>query len=99
MAEHTRVARELEYYTRLALEPAVAHEARVFGLGDFLLQRFRTRRDQAMVEVQRLRLRELVQTLAFSGITTLVLHGGRIVEAGTHTDLMARGPPQPALTA
>ncbi len=44
-----------------------------------------------MVEVQRLRLRELVQTLAFSGITTLVLNGGRIVEAGSHTDLMARG--------
>src|SRR6266699_1338488 len=75
MTDHTRVAREMEYYTRLALEPTVAHEVRIFGLGDFLLQRFRTRRDKAMAEVQRLRLRELVQTLAFSGITTLVLAG------------------------
>src|SRR5713101_6266090 len=75
LAENSRVAREMEYYTRLALEPTVAHEVRVFGLGDFLLQRFRTRRDKAMAEVQRLRLRELVQTLAFSGITTLVLAG------------------------
>src|SRR6266571_5256990 len=75
MTDHTRVACEMEYYTRLALEPTVAHEVRIFGLGDFLLQRFRTRRDKAMAEVQRLRLRELVQTLAFSGITTLVLTG------------------------
>ena len=75
MTDHTRVACEMEYYTRLALEPTVAHEVRIFGLGDFLLQRFRTRRDKAMAEVQRLRLRELVQTLAFSGITTLVLAG------------------------
>src|SRR5258708_26575527 len=75
MTDHTRVAREMEYYTRLALEPTVAHEVRIFGLGDFLLQRFRTRRDKAMAEVQRLRLRELMQTLAFSSITTLVLAG------------------------
>ena len=85
MAGYTRVAREMEYYTRLALESTVAHEVRVFGLGDFLLQRFRTRRDQAMVEGQRLRLRELVQTLAFSGITTLVLAGAflyTVLQAG-----------------
>ncbi len=75
LADHTRVAREMEYYTRLALESTVAHEVRIFGLGDFLLQRFRTRRDKAIAEVQHLRLRELVQTLAFSGITTLVLAG------------------------
>lgn len=73
MAEHSRVAREMEYYTRLALEPTVAHEVRVFGLGDFLLQRFRERRGKAMAEGQRLRLRESVQTLSFSGITALVL--------------------------
>jgi ATP-binding cassette, subfamily B, bacterial len=85
MADYTRVAREMEYYTRLALEATVAHEVRIFGLGDFLLQRFRTRRDQAMGEVQRLRLRELVQTLAFSGITTLVLAGAflyTVLQAG-----------------
>ncbi len=85
MADYTRVAREMEYYTRLALATTVAHEVRIFGLGDFLLQRFRTRRDQAMAEVQRLRLRELVQTLAFSGITTLVLAGAflyTVLQAG-----------------
>lgn len=85
MADHTRVAREMEYYTRLALETTVAHEVRIFGLGDFLLQRFRARRDQAMAEVQRLRLRELVQTLTFSGITTLVLAGAflyTVLQAG-----------------
>ncbi len=73
MADYSRVAREMEYYTRLALEPAVAHEVRVFGLGDFLLQRFRQRRDKAMAEGQRLRLHEFVQTFAFSGMMALVL--------------------------
>ena len=85
MAEHTRVAREMEYYTRLAMEPAVAHEVRVFGLGDFLLQRFRERRGKAMAEVQRLRGREFVQTLAFSAITVLVLAGAfsyTVLQAG-----------------
>jgi len=75
LAEHSRVASEMEYYTRLALEPAVAHEVRVFGLGDFLLRRYRQRRDGVMAEVQRLRLREFGQALAYSGITTLVLAG------------------------
>src|SRR5216683_2799408 len=75
LADYSRVAREMEYYTRLALEPTVAHEVRVFGLGDFFLQRFRERRGKAMAEGQRLRLREFVQTLAFSGITALVLAG------------------------
>jgi ATP-binding cassette, subfamily B, bacterial len=73
LAENSRVAREMEYYTRLALEPAVAHEVRVFGLGDFMLQRYRQRRDRMMAEVQRLRLREFGQALASSGITALVL--------------------------
>ncbi len=75
LADYSRVAREMEYYTRLALEPTVAHEVRVFGLGDFFLQRFRERRGKAMAEGQRLRLREFVQTLAFSAITVLVLAG------------------------
>ncbi len=75
LAENSRVAREMEYYTRLALEPAVAHEVRVFGLGAFLLQRYRLRRDRMMAEVQRLRLREFGQALAYSGITALVLAG------------------------
>ncbi len=75
LADSSHMAREMEYYTRLALEPAVAHEVRVFGLGDFLLQRFRERRDQAMAERQHLRRREFVQTLAFFAITVLVLAG------------------------
>jgi len=75
LAENSHVAREMEYYTRLALEPAVAHEVRVFGLGDFLLQRYRERRERVMAEVQRLRLREFVQAQAYSGITALVLAG------------------------
>ncbi len=75
LAENSRVAREMEYYSRLALEPTVAHEVRVFGLGDFLLQRYRLRRERMMAEVQRLRLREFVQALAYSVVTALVLAG------------------------
>jgi ATP-binding cassette, subfamily B, bacterial len=73
LAENSRVAREMEYYTRLALEPAIAHEVRVFGLGAFLLQGYRLRRDRMMAEVQRLRLREFGQALAYSGVMALVL--------------------------
>jgi ATP-binding cassette subfamily B protein len=65
----------MEYYTHLALEPAVAHEVRVFGLGEFLLQRYRKLRDKVMAEVQRLRLHEFRQVFAFSGITALILGG------------------------
>src|SRR6266851_5040345 len=75
LAENSRVAREMEYYSRLALEPTVAHEVRVFGLGDLLLQRYRQRRDRMMVEVQRLRLREFGQALTYSGVTALLLAG------------------------
>jgi ATP-binding cassette, subfamily B, bacterial len=75
MADYTRVAREMEYYTHLSLETRVAHEVRVFGLGDFLLQRFRQRRGKAMAEVQRLRVRECVQAQAFSGVMALVMAG------------------------
>src|SRR5260370_38384890 len=53
MADYSRVAREMEYYTRLALEPAVAHEVRVFVLGTFSRRRFRDRRDEATAEGQR----------------------------------------------
>ncbi len=73
LAEQSRIAREMEYYMRLALEPAVAHEVRVFGLGDFLLQRYRKRHDRVMAEVQRLRLSEFRQAFAYAGITALVL--------------------------
>ena len=75
MAEFTRVAREMEYYIRLSLETTVAHEVRVFGLGDFLLQRFRELRGKAMAEVQRLRVRECVQAQVFSGLMALILAG------------------------
>jgi ATP-binding cassette, subfamily B, bacterial len=81
LAEHTRVAREMEYSMRLALEPSVAHEVRVFGLGDFLLRRFRERRGKAMAEVQRLRGREFVRALAFSGVMALVLAGAFLYTA------------------
>jgi ATP-binding cassette, subfamily B, bacterial len=73
LAEHSHISREMEYYMRLALEPAVAHEVRVFGLGDFLLERYRNLRDRVLAEMQRLRLREFGLALAYSGVTALVL--------------------------
>jgi ATP-binding cassette, subfamily B, bacterial len=75
LAANSRVAREMEYYTRLALETTVAHEVRAFGLGDFLPQRYRERRERAMAKVQRLRWHEFVQAQAYSGLTALVLAG------------------------
>ena len=76
MLQRSRTAREMDYCTRIVTDPAVAKEIRVFGLGEFFVQRFQERFQSALADVTRLRLGELRTAVAFSGLHALVLAGG-----------------------
>ena len=76
MARQSRPAREMDYCAAVTTEPAAAKEVRVFGLGDFFLQRFRERRAAALAEMTRVRLAQLKLSTVFSGAYALVLAGG-----------------------
>ncbi len=72
----SRAAREGDYCARVTLAPAAAKEVRVFGLGDFFLQRFDTRFAVALSELRRIRWAALRLLVAFSGLHALALAGG-----------------------
>jgi ATP-binding cassette subfamily B protein len=71
-----RDAREMEYYAQLATEPRAAAEVRVFGLGGFLISRYRQRYQSAFREVRRLRLSYLRTATVFALLHALALAGG-----------------------
>src|SRR3990170_1629494 len=66
----------MEYYARLTTEPAPAKELRVFGLGDFFLQRFRERFAAATGELTRVRARALGLQLGVTGLYVVGIAGG-----------------------
>jgi ATP-binding cassette subfamily B protein len=76
MVRHARPAREMSYCVRLSSDPITAKEIRVFGLGDFFLQRFRERASVAFDEVTRLRYRQLGWSGLFGGLHALMLGAG-----------------------
>jgi len=76
MTERSRAAREMDYCTRITTEPAAAKEVRVFGLGNFFLQRFRDHSRAALSEVNQLRLKQLCQSALFGSLHALTLAGG-----------------------
>ena len=76
MQERSRAAREGDYCARITLEPAAAKEVRVFGLGDFFLQRFDTRFAVALSKFRRIRWAALRLLVAFGGLHALALAGG-----------------------
>ena len=76
LAQQSRPAREMDYCAAVTTQPTAAKEVRVFGLGEFFLQRFRARRDAALAEMTRVRLTQLKMSAVFSGAYALVLAGG-----------------------
>ena len=74
--EQSRAAREMAYYTQVTTEPQSAKEVRVFGLGDFFLQRFEERRLQALRELDRVRLNHLRNNGFFGALYAAALGGG-----------------------
>lgn len=73
LRERSTAAREMDYCARLTTEPGGAKEVRVFGLGPYLLDRFRSRSVEAIDELARIRMRHL-------GISALagLLHVGAL---------------------
>lgn len=82
MVKHSRPAREMSYCVQLTSDPIMAKEIRVFGLGDFLRQRFRERATVAFGEVTRLRYRQLGWSGLFGGLHALMLGAGFWYVAG-----------------
>ena len=76
MLSLSRTAREMEYYARLATEPAPAKEVRIFGLGDFVLERFRERFAAASRELMSVRSRALGVQLVVTGLYVVGVAGG-----------------------
>ena len=76
MVDRSRAAREMRYCARITTEPAAAKEIRVFGLGDFLLRRFRSRFAKAYEEMRRVRLTHLRASAAFTALHALATAGG-----------------------
>jgi ATP-binding cassette, subfamily B, bacterial len=76
MVDGSRAAREADYCVRVATEPALARELRVFGLGDFFLGRYRERTRAALTEVTQARIAGLTWAGLFGGLHALVLAGG-----------------------
>ncbi|MFL5803987.1 MAG: ABC transporter ATP-binding protein [Roseiflexaceae bacterium] len=76
MVKLSRPAREMDYCVRVTSDPATAKEIRVFGLGDFFVQRFRERANVAFAEVTQLRYRQLGWSALFGGLHAMMLGGG-----------------------
>ncbi|MTK01519.1 ABC transporter ATP-binding protein [Micromonospora sp. CP22] len=83
-----RAQQEAEYHYRLAVDPAPAKEIRLFGLADWVLNRFvlrRRRLHELQFEATRLRERSVLASLA------VVLAGNLIVFGAIGRDLVGGG--------
>ena len=76
MRSRTRAMREMAYCTQVTTQSDAAKEVRIFGLGDFFLDRFRRRSALVLADVTRLRLVHLRKSALFSGLSALALAGG-----------------------
>lgn len=76
LVEQSHAAREMEYFTQVTTDPQSAKEVRVFGLGDFFLQRVEERRVQALRKLDGLRLMHLRNNGFFGAVYALALGGG-----------------------
>ncbi|MGH2353481.1 MAG: ABC transporter ATP-binding protein [Chloroflexota bacterium] len=76
MAEHSQAAREMSYCARVTTGTDAAKEVRVFGMGDFFLQRHEDRRERALREVNAVRLRHLRHSASLVALYAAALGGG-----------------------
>ena len=76
MRNRTRAMREMAYCTQVTTQPDAAKEVRIFGLGDFFLDRFRRRSALVLADVTRLRLVHLRKSALLSSLSALALAGG-----------------------
>ena len=76
MGRQSRAGREMDYCVRLATEPSAAKEVRIFGLGGYLLQRFRERSQAALREMNAIRRYELRLSGGLVGLQALGVAAG-----------------------
>ncbi len=74
--KRNRLERERDYCFELATQPDAAKEVRIFGLGDFLIRRFRQRSNSVVKDATRLHLVHLRTSALFGGLSALALAGG-----------------------
>ena len=74
--KRNRLEREMDYCIEVATQPDAAKEVRVFGLGDFLVRRFRQRSELVFADTTRLHLVHLRTSALFGGLSALALAGG-----------------------
>ncbi len=74
--KRNRLEREMDYCIEVATQPDAAKEVRVFGLGDFLVRRFRQRSELVLADTTRLHLVHLRTSALFGGLSALALAGG-----------------------
>ncbi|HUH77416.1 MAG TPA: ABC transporter ATP-binding protein [Devosia sp.] len=67
--------RELEYIRYIGASAETAKELKLFGLGDFLIERFRHLASQIFIENRNLAARRAFWGALFSGISTLTYYG------------------------
>jgi len=80
------VMRRAEYFRMLATTPAAAKEVRVFGLGDWVVERYRQHWSDAMSHVWRIRARTGVTTAWVGAVLLLVYVGACAVIADAALD-------------
>jgi len=87
MFGQSRAAREMDYYTKILTEISAAKEIRVFGLGDFFLERFKRRSKETLAEMKKIRIIHIQLSSLCSGLYVLTLGGGLwyvIAQASMH---------------
>ncbi|MEZ5782560.1 MAG: ABC transporter ATP-binding protein [Rhizobiaceae bacterium] len=67
--------RELEYIRHVGASAETAKEIKLFGLGSFLIDRFRTLAEAMFLENRKLAVRRAFWGTVFSGISTLTYYG------------------------
>ncbi|HEX2033925.1 MAG TPA: ABC transporter ATP-binding protein, partial [Chloroflexota bacterium] len=72
----SRTAGEMAYCARVATDPGAAKEVRLFGLGDFFLQRFDERAALVLASARHLRLANLRTTTAWAAGHAVAVAGG-----------------------
>lgn len=75
MVRRSRAAREMDYCARITADPLAAKEVRLFGLGEFFLERFRERFAHALREVTQERLEDLRRMAVGTGLYGIALVG------------------------
>jgi ATP-binding cassette, subfamily B, bacterial len=75
MVDRSNAARQMDYYTRVMTETSSAKEVRAFGLDQFFLKLFQVQANEALIEISKLRIKQMFLSIVFSSVYALTLSG------------------------